>query len=66
MERTVKPSKPGREVFFDENDEEVSTGSRSMRETDTGELKLLLNALRSAKKGDFSVRLPPGETAVMQ
>ncbi|MBU4340856.1 MAG: HAMP domain-containing protein [Euryarchaeota archaeon] len=37
-----------------------------MRETDTGELKLLLNALRSAKKGDFSVRLPPGETAVMQ
>ena len=67
MERTVKPSKPGREVFFDENDaEEKITESRTKRETDIEELKLLLNTLRTAKKGDFSVRLPPGETAIMQ
>lgn len=65
MERTDKSSKPGREVYFEETDEERSTETRSKRETDTEELKLLLSTLRSAKKGGFSVRLPLGETAIM-
>jgi len=75
MKNVEKERKPGRSVFFEEQDADERPPDESVVEekkeaiapgTDgNARLGLLLEALRAVKKGDFSVRLPTGKNGVM-
>ncbi len=68
MDILRKARKPGRSVFFQEEDQEQPEGAKE----ETGissdiedQLKLLLNALKAVKHGDFTIRLPIAANGVM-
>ena len=75
MVDTKKERKPGRSVFFEDQDADERPPDESVAEekkdaihpgTDgNARLGLLLEALRAFKRGDFSVRLPTGKNGVM-
>ena len=75
MAEIKKERKPGRSVFFEdqEADERLPDDSGAEEKEDAidrgadgdGQLRLLLEALRAVKQGDFSVRLPTGKNGVM-
>ena len=73
--KNVKERKPGRSVFFEDQEADERPPDDSVveiekeaidRGTDgNARLGLLLEALRAFKQGDFSVRLPTGKNGVM-
>jgi len=75
MVDTKKERKPGRSVFFEDQETNEHPPSESAAEekkeaiqpgTDgNGRLRLLLDVLKAVKQGDFSVRLPTEKNGIM-
>ena len=75
MDKIKKKRKVGRSVFFqDQDNDEIQKGEgmpesgkdATNRNTDAdAQLRLLLNALKAFKQGDFSARLPIGKNGIM-
>jgi len=75
MEKEKKKRKPGRSVFFQDQDAderpqednvpEVVKEAIDLSADAEAQLRLLLDALKGLKKGDFSARLPIGMNGVM-
>jgi len=75
MENVKKARKPGRSVFFEDQDADAQRREDHIPESGNNAIDLsadaeaqlisLLEALKAVKKGDFSVRLPMGKNGVM-
>ncbi len=75
MENIKKERKPGRSVFFEDQDADGQSREDHIPESGNNvinlsadaeaQLRSLLVALKAVKKGDFSVRLPMGKNGAM-